>query len=324
MIKKAEKEFIFGTDTVTASCHASTVLPLGDGTVLAAWFGGKKEGDDSVGIFLSVRGQNGNWSSPKLISENVPVPHWNPVLYERSDGEIVLFYKYGHEISDWITKYVLLSRGGDVISTPAELVPGDTSGGRGPVKNKCLRLSDGRLLAPASTEQNNRWIPFIDISDDDGKTWFNGGYMERPKYKGAFVGLIQPSLWEDGDGAVHCLMRSNKGAVYRSDSVDRGFTWKKPYRTRIPNNNSGIDCDTDGAGRLWLIYNPVGVDWGVRHPLSLSVSNNNGRHFTEIFKPEPGNGEFSYPAIVCRDNMLYITYTYLRKQIAFWKIELEK
>ena len=111
MIKKAEKEFIFGTDTVTASCHASTVLPLGDGTVLAAWFGGKKEGDDSVGIFLSVRGQNGNWSSPKLISEDVPVPHWNPVLYERSDGEIVLFYKYGHEISDWITKYVILSRG---------------------------------------------------------------------------------------------------------------------------------------------------------------------------------------------------------------------
>ena len=148
MIKKAEKEFIFGTDTVTASCHASTVLPLGDGTVLAAWFGGKKEGDDSVGIFLSVRGQNGNWSSPKLISEDVPVPHWNPVLFERSDGEIVLFYKYGHEISDWITKYVILSRGGDVISTPAELVPGDTSGGRGPVKNKCLRLSDGRLLAP--------------------------------------------------------------------------------------------------------------------------------------------------------------------------------
>ena len=62
----------------------------------------------------------------KLISEDVPVPHWNPVLYERSDGEIVLFYKYGHEISDWITKYVILSRGGDVISTPAELVPGDT------------------------------------------------------------------------------------------------------------------------------------------------------------------------------------------------------
>lgn len=324
MIRKAEKEYIFGKDSVTASCHASTVLPLSDGTVLAAWFGGKKEGDDSVGIFLSKRNTDGEWSLPKLISEDVPVPHWNPVLYENQNGDIVLFYKYGHEIPEWITKYVLLSANGDVLTSPAELVPGDKSGGRGPVKNKCLRLSDGRLLAPASTERDNKWIPFVDISDDDGKTWFNGGMMERPKYKGAYVGLIQPSLWETSDGNVHCFMRSNKGAIYRSDSNDRGLSWKKPYRTRLPNNNSGIDCDTDLQGRIWLIYNPVDVNWGVRHPLSLSVSSDCGKHFREILIPEPGNGEFSYPAIVCRDDVLYITYTYLRKQIVFWRIELEQ
>ena len=323
MIKKAEKEFIFGNDEITAACHASTVLPLDDGTVLAARFGGKREGDDSVGIFVSVRNVQGQWSRPALISEDVPIPHWNPVLYERADGRIMLFYKYGHEIPEWITKYVFLSRNGEVISSPKELVPGDTSGGRGPVKNKCLRLENDRLLAPASTEKDGKWIPFVDISDDDGITWFNGGLMERPKYKGAYVGLIQPTLWQDGDGKVRCFMRSNKGALYGSCSEDCGLTWKKPYRTRIPNNNSGVDCDTDSSGRLWLIYNPVDVNWGVRHPLSLSVSTDNGRRFTEILRPEPGNGEFSYPAIVCKNDVLYITYTYRRKQIVFWKIELE-
>lgn len=323
MIRKARKEFIFDKDRVTASCHASTVLPLSDGTVLAAWFGGKREGDDSVGIFVSVRNVKSEWSVPVMISEDVPVPHWNPVLYEKRSGEIVLFYKYGHKIPEWVTKYVILSKNGEVLSKPALLVPGDVSGGRGPVKNKCLRLKNGRLLAPASTEQSEKWIPFVDISDDDGLTWFNGGMMERPKYKGAYVGLIQPTLWEDSDGIIHCFMRSDKGAIYKSDSEDNGLTWKKPYRTRLPNNNSGIDCDTDSEGRVWLIYNPVGINRGVRHPLSLAVSSDNGKHFTEILVPEPGNGEFSYPAIVCRDNVLYITYTYLRKQVVFWRIELE-
>ena len=156
MIKKAEKEFIFGNDEITAACHASTVLPLDDGTVLAAWFGGKREGDDSVGIFVSVRNVQGQWSRPALISEDVPIPHWNPVLYERADGRIMLFYKYGHEIPEWITKYVFLSRNGEVISSPKELVPGDTSGGRGRsgtgllLGQRCETLSKSRCLPDAA------------------------------------------------------------------------------------------------------------------------------------------------------------------------------
>ncbi len=323
MILSAQKEYIFEENTVTPSCHASTVLPLGDGSVLTAWFGGKKEGDTTVAIYLSKRSTDGKWNTPHCVSENDGIPHWNPVLYQRPDGQIILFYKYGVKIPDWITKFVLLDSDGNVISSPQELVPGDTSGGRGPVKNKCLQLTSGRLLAPASTEQNDKWIAFTDISDDNGKTWYNNGKFERPKYRGAYVGLIQPTLWTDNSGEVHCFMRSDKGAIYRTDSSDGGLTWKKPYRTRLPNNNSGIDCCTDNKGRLWLIYNPVDVNWGVRHPLSLAVSTDKGKHFTEILCPEPGNGEFSYPAIVCKDNTLYITYTYKRRQIVFWKIVLE-
>ena len=147
--------------------------------------------------------------------------------------------------------------------------------------------------------------------------------MERPKYGGAFVGLIQPTLWESAPDVVHALMRSNKGALYRSDSEDGGLTWTKPRRTRIPNNNSGVDLARDDAGRLWLLYNPVAENWGVRHPLSLAVSEDNGAHFTEILRPEPGNGEFSYPAVVCSGNKLFSTYTNRRKQINYLEMSLE-
>ncbi len=323
MIKNAVKEFIFTKNEKAPSCHASTVLPLKDNTVLAAWFGGAHEGDNSVELWISKRSANGEWSTPVSVSEGDRIAHWNPVLYQQENGNIILYYKHGEKIPDWITKYIVSSDGGNTWSEPRVLVPGDTSGGRGPVKNKCLKLTNGTLLAPASTEQRNRWIPFIDVSYDDGITWTKYEEMQRPKYKGAYVGLIQPSLWESADGNVHCLMRSNKGAIYRSDSSDYGISWCKPYRTRLPNNNSGIDCVKDNSGRIWLIYNPVDVNWGVRHPLSLAYSKDNGKHFTDVLIPEPGNGEFSYPAITFADNTLYVTYTYKRKQIVFWKIELE-
>ena len=323
MIKSAIKEYIFAKNEKAPSCHASTVLPLDDGSVLTAWFGGAREGDKSVEIWVSKRSLDGIWSVPVSVSEGDSIAHWNPVLYKQENGNIILYYKHGETIPDWITRYIVSSDNGETWSEPKTLVPGDTSGGRGPVKNKCLKLSDGRLLGPASTEQNKKWISFIDVSDDDGITWDFYGHIERPKYKGAYVGLIQPAMWEDTDGGVHCLMRSNKGAIYRSDSSDRGITWSKPSRTRLPNNNSGIDCVKDASERLWLIYNPVDVNWGVRHPLSLAYSKDNGKHFSEVLIPEPGNGEFSYPAITCKDNTLYITYTHKRKQIVFWKIELE-
>ena len=322
MIIKAEKQYIFPLNSVTPSCHASTVLPLKNGRVLAAWFGGKKEKDDDVEIYLSERDENGVWSTPRCLSEGDNVPHWNPVLYRNKMGEIILFYKYGYEIKDWITKFVKSTDEGQSWSEPKELVEGDTSGGRGPVKNKCLLLSNGTLLAPASTEQG-KWQCFIDKSYDDGEKWVKCDKMPMPKHNGRNVGLIQPSLWEGENGEVSCFMRSDSGRIYRSDSLDFGETWQKPRRTHLPNNNSGIDCVKDDKGRIWLVYNPVDVNWGLRHPILLSVSQDNGRHFTEILNLEPGNGEFSYPAIVSDGNKLHITYTYKRKQIVYWLISLE-
>ena len=322
MIRSAIKEYIFEPASVTDACHASTVLPLADGSVIAAWFGGKREKDDSVEIYVSIRSERGTWSPPNPVTEKDDVAHWNPVLYERTDGKIVLFYKYGREIADWITKFCVSADGGLTWSEPRELVPGDTSGGRGPVKNKCLRTSEGLLIAPASTEQNKLWLPFMDLSYDDGETWHRTPLFERPKYKGAQVRLIQPALWQDGSG-IHCFLRSDKERIYRSDSKDGGRIWSKPKRTRLPNNNSGLDCCTDHKGRLWLICNPVGKNWGVRYPLCLSCSTDGGKSFRDILVPEPGPGEFSYPAIVCRENELHITYTHKRKQIVYWKITLE-
>ena len=323
MIENTQKEYIFPPDTVMISCHASTVLPRKDGYVVAAWFGGTAEKNSDVEIYVSVRSPEGVWCAPFIVSENDDVAHWNPVLLERLNGDILLFYKRGAEISEWRTHITVSADGGYHWSPPKDLIPGDVSGGRGPVKNKCLRSSSGILIAPASTEKDDIWLPFMDRSADDGITWTKTPLFARPKYLGAGVRLIQPTLWEDKDRVLHCFLRSDKGRLYRSDSLDDGVTWNKPYRTRIPNNNSGVDCCSDMLGRIWLVYNPIGVNWGSRTPLILSVSENNGSHFSPVLTLEEGAGEFSYPSVVCTGNSLHITYTYNRKQIAYYKIQLE-
>lgn len=316
-----KKEYIFETDKYFNACHASTVLCLPDGDILAAWFAGTREGNDDVRIWYSKM-HNKKWSEPQCLLTDMALPHWNPVLFLRNDGTVRLFFKTGKKISHWITYFCDSADNGENWTEAKILVEGDTSGGRGPVKNKCLRTSSGMLLAPASTEQKG-WKCFIDISEDDGNTWTKAPHIVRPNKKPAgLVNMIQPTLWESNDGLLHALMRSNKGFVYYSQSAD-GVKWSKAKKTDIPNNNSGLDCVKADDGNIYLVCNPVGENWGDRSPLVLMRSEDNGKTFSvaEVLEERKG-GEFSYPAIITEKNMLHITYTYDRKNIVYCSVRL--
>lgn len=328
---KTLKEFVCNP-LPTPNCHASTVLPLPDGTVICAWFGGTKEGKTDVDIWYSRRDENG-WSKPSSVCYNKHIPHWNPVLFLRENGEIMLFFKVGKKIPSWRTFVSISTDGGKTFGTPRELVEGDRSGGRGPVKNKCLRLSDGRVLAPASTE-NHGWNCFVDTSFDDGISWTKGKKIQTERtapilnslnsYTSNLIPMIQPTLWESENGKVHMLTRTPVGKAYRSDSDDYGQTWCQAYPTILPNNNSGLDVVKTPDGNLYLISNPVSENWGERSPLTIQKSCDNGVSWETLItlEEEKLDSEFSYPAMVYMNGSLYISYTYERLNVAFWKIEL--
>lgn len=320
IIVSAEKEWIF-TEKITDSCHASTVLPLDNGTVVAAWFAGSSESDDDVKILTSVRGTDGKWGEPIRVSADPNVAHWNPVLFQNDGGTITLYFKVGKDTEYWKT-YYSVSTDGKNWAAPRELVPGDNSGGRGPVKNKPIRLKNGTILAPGSTELGGKYRCFVDISTDNGKTW-----NRTPEIDSTFLGffktpMIQPTLWESKDGSVHMFTRTKVGKIYRSDSYDGGKTWCSAYPTNLPNNNSGIDLDTDDSGRIFLVYNPIGIP-GIRTPLTLAVSTDDGKTFTKIKTFERGLAEYSYPAVVVKGDTIHITYTYERDYIAYWQIKVK-
>ncbi|WP_248924392.1 sialidase family protein [Paenibacillus hamazuiensis] len=333
---QAAKQFLFEDDRPFRNCHASTIVAFPNGDLLVAYFAGSKEGAPDVAIWCSRR-TNGIWSKPYVAADEEGLVHWNPVLFRKDDGQIVLHYKVGHPIPKWRTRVVVSDDGGLTWSEPSELVPGDV-GGRGPVKNKLIRLHDGTWLAPASLE-GDVWDAFVDISHDEGKTWtasapvpvdresrLPGPHTVRGK------GLIQPTLWESEPGHVHMLTRSTAGFIYRSDSTDAGRTWCPAYRTYLPNNNSGIDLARMDDGTLVLAYNPVGMYRGPRMPLLLSASRDNGETWEEL-KVLEGEyvsytlpyeyGEYSYPAVISDGNRIYVTYTWRRERIVCWSLELE-
>lgn len=316
-------QHIFESETEFRQCHASTICVLPDGNLGAAWFGGEHEKAPDVAIWFSRR-EAGEWSKPRKVADQENVPCWNPVLF--ADGErLLLFYKIGNEIPDWQT-FVKESRdSGLTWGEERELVPGDF-GGRGPVKNKCIRLQNGAILAPASTEKGG-WECFADSSEDGGRTWTRSSNVPIDREALAGSGMIQPTLWQDEKGTVHMLMRSSEGAIYKSDSVDGGHSWSKAKKTALPNNNCGIDLARLADGRLVLVYNPVPGNWAARSPIAVTVSEDNGETWStpEILDHVPcrsnrERAEFSYPAIVAKGNDVFITYTWKRRTIAFWQL----
>ena len=336
-MKTIAQEFILPTDLKNRNCHASHCLPLADGSVYAVWFEGTAEGNDDVCIWGARRFADGSWSPEERLTEDNGIPHWNPVLLKTPDNQIILFYKQGKPISQWYTMYMVSGDDCRSWSQAKELVPGDI-GGRGPVRNKAIFLSNGWLLAPASNE-SFLWTMFADISRDNGITWtaspkvniFHEGEEPRSWFEQKLDhsrwrknrGIIQPTFWESSPGHVHALLRSSEGRIYRTESTDYGQSWSRPQKTALPSNNSGIDAVRLPDGRVYLVYNPVGKNWGDRYPISLALSVDDGATWTRLFDLEKGSGtdEFSYPCIQFSDGRLYITYTYNRTNIRFWTLE---
>ena len=288
--------------------------------MLAVWFGGSREGRDDVAIWGAERCRT-RWSVPRRLAKVRNCAHWNPVLFADPEGRVHLYFKVGRKIPEWETWTMTSEDEGAIWTEPRELVPGDR-GGRGPVKNKPIRLSDGTWLAGASLEGDGVWNVFVDRSEDGGGAW--GATDVIPLDRGDFQGrgVIQPTLWESEPGRVHMLMRSTCGFICRSDSEDNGRTWSEIRKTDLPNNNSGLDLVRLEDGTLCLVCNPVSAR--VRTPLSILLSFDNGHTWPRRLDLETDSGEYSYPAVIATPVGMAVTYTWKRRRIAFWMGSVER
>ncbi len=314
----------------TPSCHASTIVELRDGNLLAAWFGGTREGAPDVAIWGARRGAAG-WSEATEMVREPQIAAYNPVLFHSGDGVLWLYYKFGPSPSAWSAGR-LMSRDEGVSWSASEHLP---AGLYGPIRAKPLVLSDGTILSGTSVESYGSWACWIERSTDNGRTFTRIGPIAAPPSlataavrAGESYGIIQPSLVHLGGSHIRLYARSTKaiGRICETDSMDGGLTWSAVRATALPNPNSGIDAVRLRDGRMALVYNRSTTQ---RTPLILAVSQDaaasGGGDWKDFYELETAEGEYSYPAMVqARDGDLLITYTWNRRRIRFVRFPLKK
>jgi predicted neuraminidase len=317
-----KSEFIY-EQAPFPECHASTIAETPDGLV-AAWFGGTRERNPDVGIWVSNRTATG-WTTPVEVATGVQpdgkrLPCWNPALFQVPKGELILFYKVGPSPSTW---WGLLKRSKDGGKTwsEAERLP---EGIVGPIKNKPVLLPSGVLLCPTSSEDHN-WRVHFERTSDWGKTWQRTEAIND----GVEDGAIQPSILFHPGGQLQALCRSQKsGFIAETWSKDGGKTWSPLQKTTLPNPNSGTDAVTLNDGRQVLVYNPVpptpGKFGGPRTPLDVAISSD-GKSWKTLAVLEKEPGEYSYPAVIqTADGLVHVTYTWKRQRIKHIVIDPRK
>lgn len=294
------------------SAHASTIAETKGGLV-AAWFGGTREGAPDVGIWVS-RHTGGKWTPPMEVATGVQAdgtrhPCWNPVLFDVPGKGLMLFYKVGPNPRSW-WGMVRTSRDAGRTWTEARRLP---EGVLGPIKNKPVRLADGTLVSPSSTEspdRPSRWRVHFEVSRDGGETWTIVRPPDAPDT--LQTDAIQPSILMHSGGRLQALGRTRSGRVFETWSSDGGTTWTSLALTTLPNPNAGIDAVTLRDGRHLIVYNHTTEG---RSPLNVAISRD-GKSWDPVLVLERDAGEYSYPAVIqSADGRVHVTYTWKRERI---------
>jgi alpha-L-rhamnosidase len=306
--------------------HASTIAETTDGHLVASWFGGTKEKNPDVCIWVS-RFENGRWTSGEnvangIINDTLRVACWNPVLYQVPGGDLQLYYKVGKDVADWKGKMLTSNDGGKIWSKPIDLPKGFL----GPIKNKPVLLKNGTLIAPSSTE-NSGWKVHFEVSKDFGKIWKYVG----PINDGKTMNAIQPSVLIHQNGNLQILCRTQERAIGTSWSKDGGKTWSPMEKSTLPNNNSGTDAVTLKDGRFLLVYNHVlpadslKRGKGERNPLNVAVSEDGKTWYAALVLEDSPISQYSYPSVIqSSDGLVHIVYTWRRKAIKHIAIDPSK
>ena len=307
-------EFIFESAPFP-QCHASTIAETKEGLV-AAWFGGTRERHPDVGIWLS-QNTNGHWTAPVEVANGIGFatnrfPCWNPVLFQKPNGALLLFYKVGPSPSAWWGMLMMSDDAGKTWSKARRL----PNGILGPIKNKPVALADGSLLCPSSTEHDGWRVHFERTRDL--VSW----QATPPVNDGKEISAIQPSILFHPGEKLEAIGRTKQGKLFEIWSADNGKTWGPMKLTTVPNPNSGTDAVTLQDGRHLLVYNHSTSE---RNPLNVAISKDGEKWASVLELENESDKQFSYPAVIqTADGLVHITYTWKRERIKHAVIDPKK
>jgi predicted neuraminidase len=211
----------------SGQCHASTIVDLPNGDLLAAWFAGKREGDNSVEIWLARKPLGGVWSSPRVV------PNWGwaawmerspdgdknwlmhgavvysevsngviqPTLWESSPGHVKMLLRSAERTGVTCES---TSAGGGRTWTPAR--PPSA-----PNPNNALdgvKMTDGRIALLYDHSRHRRTRLTLGFSADEGNTWGIPNTLE-----GGPGEYLCPAVIRTPDGKLHITYTWSRGRI---------------------------------------------------------------------------------------------------------------
>ncbi|GIX07511.1 MAG: hypothetical protein KatS3mg115_1914 [Candidatus Poribacteria bacterium] len=257
----------------------------------------------------------------QVVSDTPNKPEGNGILFQNDRGWVVLI---------WGTMHGTVGRsagaGGALVHlrSQADRLPRQTAS-PGPNRSTSIRSGGTSCTPSRSALADGRWLfgtEYLDrssriwASEDDGDSWEVIGKVPG-------LGNQHPTLIERKDGSVLALLRP-RGSVPRvlwSVSRDGGRSWSEAEATELPCPFAAIDAVRLHDGRIVLAYNHNPER---RNPLTLAVSEDEGKTWPIRRDLVTGEGAFHYPAIIQdRHGRLHITFTNNRRTIDHVALNVE-
>ncbi len=303
------------------SAHAVTLVESHDGKLIAAWFGGSREGAADVAIYSSQYDSGkGAWSAPHRIVERQQLTRdtqrlirklGNPVLWHAPDNVLHLWFvsvSYGGWAGSAIN-HMQSSDDGQQWSKATRIVSSPFWNLSTLVRNPPLALTDGAIVLPVYHELLNKRPEWLRINHD-------GQLLDKVRIPHS-AGTLQPAAVALDAQHALVLMRNSRGShrIQMARSNNAGRDWQPSTALPIPNPDSAIALIRLADGSLLLACNPLEAN---RHQLALLRSTDEGKRWSAPYIVEQGeiNDEFSYPALL-QDSKgsVHLAYTWKRQAI---------
>lgn len=308
-------------NAITPTVHSPTLVRLPNGNVLAAWFGGSREGAKDVAIYASERNSNG-WSSMKVLANRKTVEQalqrpirklGNPVLTIDKASRVWLFFVVV-SLGGWSTSavaYQISTDNGQHFSLPRLLVTSPVLNISTLVRARPLNYQDGSIAVPMYHELLGKFGLNVRIA--------SGGRILSIAHIGNLRTAIQPTIVAINSQQAIALLRRTGIAppqVLWSRTNDGGQSWSLPQASNLSNPDSSCAAIRRFGGGILLAYNPTKQG---RNILSLARFDHKQRwqHLHDLERGQ-AQDEFSYPFLISGPAYDYtIVYTWKRRRIAY-------
>lgn len=313
----------------TPSAHAATLTevlpakgaPEAPTRLMAAWFGGTREGAADVSLYQSDWTVGHAWQPATELMTRQSVQAQmgrnirklgNPLLMAEP-GRLHLYFvsvSYGGWAGSAINRS-LSTNGGQSWSVPKRLIASPFFNLSTLVRNPGVWYTDGSLGLPVYHEFINKHGEWLHLAADGRVLDKSRMAMPRATLQPAVVALTEThavaALRDAGPGDNH---------VQWSESLDGGQSWSQQSAREIPNPNSAAAMIGLQDGTLLMACNPIS---GNRNRLSLLRSTDRGLTWSLVRVVEESaddRDEFSYPALLQdRQGHIHLLYTWKRQGI---------